>query len=181
MELYLNSLARHDITKTMKMLDNNYLWLSLQVVQLPPELSNMDQLKTLLLQGLPLTDPPFFVVKEGPQAVLHYLSLKLNSSPWSSLRVVVLGPQFSGKTTLISKITGTSPNADKALDVSYLHLSHDITWHVPCCSWWSGSTEAVTYSPSAEGGSPLTFGISVVNQTFSSCIPVSFARTLSTW
>lgn len=98
------------------------------MAQLPPELSNMDQLKTLLLQGLPLTDPPFFVVKEGPEAVLHYLRLKLNSrSPWSSLRVVVLGPQFSGKTTLISKITGTSPNADKALDVSYLPLSHDIT------------------------------------------------------
>ena len=87
------------------------------------ELSRMTKLTTLLLEGLSLIDPPFFVVEEGPQAVLHYLRLKLgNKLPWSSLRVVVVGPQRSGKTTLISKITGAAPtDPSKALDVSLLH------------------------------------------------------------
>lgn len=81
----------------------------------------MKQLNTLLLQGLSLSDPPFFVVEKGSQAILHYLQLKLESSqPWSSLRVAVVGPHRSGKTTLVSKITGSTinPASKKALDVS---------------------------------------------------------------
>ena len=90
-----------------------------QISQLPVELSRMTKLTNLLLQGLTLMDPPYFVVEEGPRAVLHYLRLKLQSHlPWSSLRVVVVGPQHSGKTTLVSKITGTTVDSSKALDVS---------------------------------------------------------------
>ena len=64
-------------------------------------------------------DPPSFVVREGCSAVLCYLRLKLsNKLSWSSLRVVVVGPHLSGKTTLVSKITGITSETKKALDVS---------------------------------------------------------------
>ncbi len=80
----------------------------------------MQSIKVLLLKGLVLTDPPFFVVEQGPRAILHYFRLKLESKvPLSCLRVAVVGPHLSGKTSLISKITGTpTPARDKALDVS---------------------------------------------------------------
>ena len=78
----------------------------------------MEQLNTLLLCGLSLIDPPF-LIQEGPQAIIKYLKLRLSHKvQWNSLRVVVVGPHNSGKTTLISKITGCSPTANKALDVS---------------------------------------------------------------
>ncbi len=95
-----------------------------QISQLPVELGRMRELTTLLLQGLSLTDPPLYIVGEGPQAVLRYLRLKLKSRlPWSSLRVVLVGPQYSGKTTLVSKITGAATtDSSKALDVSPLSV-----------------------------------------------------------
>lgn len=84
----------------------------------------MDQLVTLLLHGLSLSDPPPFVVREGPRAILHYLRLKLsNKLPWSIVRVVVVGHHLAGKTSLVSKITGGAPpSTDKGLDVSASQL-----------------------------------------------------------
>ena len=80
----------------------------------------MEQLVTLLLEDLPLIDPPSFVVEEGPKAILNYLKLKLsNKLLWSSWRVVVIGHYRAGKTSLISKITGgCMPDTNKGLDVS---------------------------------------------------------------
>lgn len=105
---------------------------SFKVTQLPPELSKMTQLQTLQLKGLSLVDPPSFVVEEGSQAILCYLRLKLrNKLCWSALRVVVVGPHLSGKSTLVSKITGIASNGNKALDVSAdCMLSHD--YHMTC-------------------------------------------------
>ena len=88
----------------------------------------MTQLQTLELKGLSLVDPPIFVVEEGPQAILCYLRLKLrNKLSWSALRVVVVGPHLSGKSTLVSKITGTTPNGNKALDVSAYCMHYHMT------------------------------------------------------
>ena len=79
----------------------------------------MSGLQTLGLEGLSLVDPPSFVMEEGPEAILRYLQLKLrNKLNWSALRVVVVGPHLSGKSTLVSKITGVSSSGNKALEVS---------------------------------------------------------------
>lgn len=79
----------------------------------------MDHLNTLLLDEVTLADPPTFVVEEGPQAILQYLRLKLVSqSAWGSIRVVVVGPHRSGKSTVVSKLTGLSTRNNRALEVS---------------------------------------------------------------
>ncbi len=79
----------------------------------------MDHLNTLLLDSLSLDDPPTFVVEEGPQAILQYLRLKLvNQSAWGSVRVVVVGPHRSGKSTIVSKLTGVHSRNKRALQVS---------------------------------------------------------------
>lgn len=109
----------------------------LQITTIPSELSKMEQLATLLLHGLSLTDPPHFVVKDGPQAILHYLKLKLtNKMPWSSLRVVIVGPHHSGKSSLISKITGSTISQNKALDVSQITYKSYCDSHLISLSRW---------------------------------------------
>ena len=78
----------------------------------------MDRLDILLLDGLSLVDPPTLVLGKGPKAILQYLKLKLESQTlWSSVRVVVIGPHRSGKTTLVSKLMGCSTSSKKALQV----------------------------------------------------------------
>ena len=67
----------------------------------------MRHLMTLLLDGLVFTDPPPLTTKWGSQFLLHYLSLKQRAVvPWSSLRVVMVGPKAVGKTTLLAKLRG---------------------------------------------------------------------------
>ena len=77
---------------------------------------------TLVLKGLSLFHPPSFIVEQGTVAILDYLRDKLKqSSPWSSMRVVVVGSKGSGKTSLIKKVKGehsTIFTITKGLDVS---------------------------------------------------------------
>jgi len=62
---------------------------------------------TFLLDGLGLANPPPLTTKWGSHFLLHYLSLKQRAAvPWSSLRVVMVGPKAVGKTTLLAKLRG---------------------------------------------------------------------------
>ena len=69
-----------------------------------------------------LTDPPPLTAKWGSHALLHYFSLKQKDAvPWSSFRVVVVGPKSGGKTTLLTKLRGeavVSTAPTKGLEVS---------------------------------------------------------------
>ena len=80
-------------------------------------------MQTLLLDGLSLTDPPAYIAALGTKAVLSYLRLKKSSScVCNGLRVVVVGPQRGGKSSLVTKLktdTSSSPviNHTKGLEV----------------------------------------------------------------
>ena len=80
---------------------------------------------TLVLDRLNLFHPPMFVIEEGTAAILEFMRGKINhSSPWSSMRIVVVGSKGTGKTSLVKRVKGenSSPTAaTKGLDVRYLH------------------------------------------------------------
>ena len=61
------------------------------------------------------------MVEEGTAAILDYMRGKLeHNSPWGSMRVIVVGSQGSGKTSLVKKLRGegSSVASTKGLDVS---------------------------------------------------------------
>ena len=65
----------------------------------------MTHLTSLSVDVSSLHDPPPAIAKRGPPDLLRYLQLKRQASQvWSSLRVVVVGPQGSGKSQLLAKI-----------------------------------------------------------------------------
>lgn len=65
----------------------------------------MSHLTSLSVDPHSLQDPPPFIAKRGPVEILRYLHLKKQAGQvWNSLRVVVVGPQSSGKSILIAKI-----------------------------------------------------------------------------
>lgn len=67
----------------------------------------MSQLRTLLLKDLPLLDPPPPIQTLSTQSLLSYLHFKHQSSQaMSSLRVVIVGPEKVGKSTLIARLKG---------------------------------------------------------------------------
>lgn len=75
-----------------------------QVMQLPVELGRL-ALSVLQIDGLCLTDPPPFVVAEGTQGIINYLKLRgRSSSPWSSIRVAVVGEEGAGKSFLVNRL-----------------------------------------------------------------------------
>lgn len=140
----------------------------------------MEHLSSLCIDGIPVTDPPPIVASQGPAHLLHYLRLKRASSVfWNALRVVVVGPQGSGKTCLISKLRGeswTTASPTKGLEVrvhvltdtcssSKIHTgltSPPPLLFPPPTRLLNGNTKAQISSPSATDGLPLTFGTSVV-------------------
>ena len=67
----------------------------------------MRHLLSFQFDSLVLTDPPPLTAKWGSHSLLHYFSLKQKDAvPWSSFRVVVVGPKSGGKTTLLTKLRG---------------------------------------------------------------------------
>lgn len=93
----------------------------------------MEQLTTLLIEGLPLVDPPPPIPTLGTQIIRRYLHLKSQSSqPLNCMRVIVVGPTEVGKTMLLNCIRGDSDTKavpTKGLEVSCLiHLSHDLSY-----------------------------------------------------
>ena len=109
--------------------------LCLQITKLPTQLGRLKNLVTLVLDGLSLFHPPSFVIEEGTAAILDFMRGKINhSSPWSSMRIVVVGSKGTGKTSLVKRVKGesTSPlTITKGLDVSqsarlarYVRLGH---------------------------------------------------------
>ena len=76
---------------------------------------------TLVLDGLNLFHPPMFVIEEGTAAILEFMRGKINhNSPWSSMRIVVVGSKGTGKTSLVKRVKGESSSlstATKGLDV----------------------------------------------------------------
>lgn len=93
-----------------------------QITKLPTELGRLKNLVTLVLDGLNLFHPPHFVVEQGTSAILYYMRGNLeHCSPWSSMRVVVVGSKGAGKTSLVKKLKGESGSivsSTKGLDVS---------------------------------------------------------------
>lgn len=81
----------------------------------------MKQLQSLVTEGLELVDPPPIVTRWGPSALKRYLHFKKSSFvPWSSLRVIVVGPKAAGKTLLVCKLcndTWINPTPTKGLEV----------------------------------------------------------------
>lgn len=94
-------------------------------MHLPVELGRL-ALSVLRLDGLQLSDPPPFVVAEGTQEIINYLKLRgSSSSPWSSIRVAVVGEAGAGKTYLVHRLahdTPTTPTPTKGLQVLLLDL-----------------------------------------------------------
>ena len=100
-----------------------YLTLTIsQITKLPTQLGRLKKLATLVLQGLNLFHPPQFIVEQGTAAIIDHMRGKLKqSSPWSSMRVVVVGSRGSGKTSLIRRLKGETSSiftVTRALDVS---------------------------------------------------------------
>lgn len=100
------------------------LFFSCQITHLPKELSNFAHLHTLLIQGLPIVDPPPPLPSLSTQTLLSYLRFKQASSqPLGAMRVVIVGPQNAGKTSLVCRLKGdsnTKVSPTKGLEV---HLS----------------------------------------------------------
>ncbi len=90
-------------------------------MQLPVELGKL-ALSFLHIDGLHLVDPPPFVVAEGTQEIINYLKLRgSSSSPWSSIRVAIVGEGGAGKTYLVHRLAQDTPTATsptKGLQVS---------------------------------------------------------------
>ena len=95
-----------------------------QIHKLPRELCQMRHLLSFQFDSLVLTDPPPLTAKWGSHSLLHYFSLKQKDTvPWSSFRVVVVGPTSGGKTTLLTKLRGEGPVSiapTKGLEVGQL-------------------------------------------------------------
>ena len=109
--------------------------LTLQITKLPTQLGRLKNLVTLVLDELSLFHPPSFVVEEGTAAILDFMRGKIShSSPWSSMRVVVVGSKGTGKTSLIKRVKGESTSLftiTKGLDVSQLTgLGHMTAWSI---------------------------------------------------
>ena len=80
-----------------------------QITHLPKELSNFAHLHTLLIQGLPIVDPPPPLPSLSTQTLLSYLRFKQASSqPLGAMRVVIVGPQSAGKSSLVYRLKGDS-------------------------------------------------------------------------
>ena len=81
----------------------------------------MSHLHTLLLNDLTLSDPPDPIPSLGTQAILSYLHYKHKSSQAiTSLRVVLVGPESVGKTSLVARLKGDpidGINPTKGLEV----------------------------------------------------------------
>ena len=96
----------------------------MQITKLPTQLGQLKKLVTLVLDGLSLFHPPTFVIEEGTAAILEFMRGKINhSSPWSSMRIVVVGSKGTGKTSLVKRVKGESSSLStptKGLDVSQL-------------------------------------------------------------
>ena len=85
------------------------------------DLGMLTHLHTLLIKDLPLIDPPPPIPNLGTHTVLSYLQLKHKSTlPITSMRVVVIGPEKVGKTTLLSRLRGENGQIapTKGLEVS---------------------------------------------------------------
>ncbi len=67
----------------------------------------MKYLRSITVDPCSLSDPPAVVARWGPIPLLRYLKLKQSLTvPWNSLRVIFVGPQGSGKTSLSAKLRG---------------------------------------------------------------------------
>ena len=93
----------------------------LQIHQLPTELGLLTCLHSLLIDNLPLTDPPAPIPSLGTQTLLNYLHFKhMSSQPLNSMRVVVVGPEKAGKTSLINRLRGE--NVEEVLPTKGLEV-----------------------------------------------------------
>jgi leucine-rich repeat kinase 1 len=91
------------------------------ISMLPTELGLLAHLHTLVIKDLPLTDPPSPIPSLSTQTILSYLQFKHKSAQSiTSMRVVVVGPESSGKTSLIMRLKGESgqTTATKGLEVT---------------------------------------------------------------
>ena len=69
-----------------------------QITHLPKELSNLTRLHTLLIQDLPIVDPPPPLPSLSTQTLLSYLRFKQASSqPLDAMRVVIVGPHTASQ------------------------------------------------------------------------------------
>ena len=97
-----------------------------QITHLPKELSNLTRLHTLLIQDLPIVDPPPPLPSLSTQTLLSYLRFKQASSqPLDAMRVVIVGPQNAGKTSLVCRLRGESNmkvSPTKGLEVHFHHV-----------------------------------------------------------
>ena len=104
-----------------------------QITHLPKELSNLTRLHTLLIQDLPIVDPPPPLPSLSTQTLLSYLRFKQASSqPLDAMRVVIVGPQNAGKTSLVCRLRGESNmkiSPTKGLEVHFHHHVFSIHIH----------------------------------------------------
>ncbi len=96
----------------------------LQIHSLPSELGHLKELCTLLLEDVPLLDPPSPITSLGTDAIQRYLNFKsISSQPLNCIRVVVVGPEKVGKTCLLNHLRGNTNDNDvmptKGLEVRY--------------------------------------------------------------
>ncbi len=82
----------------------------------------MTELHTLLIEDLPIVDPPTPIQSLGTRTILNYLHFKsISSQSLNYMRVVVVGPNKVGKTSLLNQLRGEGHDdvmPTKGLEVS---------------------------------------------------------------
>ena len=93
-----------------------------QIQTIPSEIGQMNELHTLLIEGLPLVDPPPPIPSLGTQTLLNYLHFKsMSCQPLNTVRMIVIGPEKVGKTHLLNRLRGDGDDSitpTKGLEVS---------------------------------------------------------------
>ena len=87
-----------------------------------PEIASLPHISNLILSPETVVDPPAFVISCGPKHLLHHLRSQIDAQVlWNRFRIVMLGPQMSGKSSLASNLGATPPFQSKAKKGIIIH------------------------------------------------------------
>ena len=87
-----------------------------------PDIASLPRISNLILSPETVVDPPAFVISRGPKHLLHHLRGQIDAQVlWNRFRIVMLGPQMSGKSSLASNLGATPPFQSKAKKGIVIH------------------------------------------------------------
>jgi len=79
-------------------------------------------MSSIHIDGLKLIDPPLFIAQQGFQSINKYMKQKAEANTsWNCLRLVIVGPEKSGKTFLSARLRDVkfqNPGPTKGVQVN---------------------------------------------------------------